>query len=114
MVAVIFASLACATAFAGDTQNVNVTLSHNFTINGTQVKAGDYKVVVERNGTDAKVTFVNGKKAVASASGKFAETKELGFGFAVVSEGAAITGVQGDKLKGTIVLAPGSATAAGN
>ena len=114
LVTVILVSMACAAAFAGDTQNVNVTLSRNFTVNGAQLKAGEYKVVVERNGADAKVTFLNEKKAVASASGKFAEAKELGFGFAVISEGAVITGVQGDKLKGKIELAPGSATAAGN
>jgi hypothetical protein len=110
----ILASFACATAFAADTQNVNVTLYRNFTLNGTQLKAGEYKVAITLTGADAKVVFMNGKTAVATASGKFAAAKDLGFGFGVVSKGAAVTAVQGDKIKGTIELQPASGGATGN
>jgi hypothetical protein len=61
-------------AFAGSTKTDTITLYHDAQLNGTTIPAGDYTVKCETSGGSSQVTFMKGRKEVASASG---QTKEL-------------------------------------
>jgi uncharacterized protein YfaP (DUF2135 family) len=71
---VITSVLICAlmlsfSAFA-KSKSENITLSHDATIGGTNLPAGDYVVKYEVEGSNAQVKFVKGGKEVASANGQ--------------------------------------------
>jgi hypothetical protein len=103
MAAIILTALACTTAFAAE-KPIEFKTFKNVTVGTTELKPGEYAVAVEKTGADAKVTFLKNKKTVATAEGKYVENKNLGFGFAVITEGPAVKQLQGDKLSGTIEL----------
>jgi len=48
----------------------NITLYHDATLNGTNLRAGDYIVKYDVDGTTAQVKFLKGNKEVASANGQ--------------------------------------------
>jgi hypothetical protein len=48
----------------------SITLYHDASLNGTNIPAGEYVVKYDVNGSDAKVTFMQGKKEVATANGQ--------------------------------------------
>ena len=65
---------AAVAAFAGSKQtSMRVELLSAATLNGKEIPAGSYKVAWTGEGSDVKVTFLNGKKVVGEASGKFIE-----------------------------------------
>lgn len=61
-------------AFAA-TQSKSVTFDKAVQVNGTTVPAGDYKVKYDDSSSNAQVSFLQGKKQVATASG---QVKDLG------------------------------------
>ncbi len=48
----------------------NITLSHDASIGGTNLPAGDYVVKYDVNGSSAQVKFIKSGKEVASATGQ--------------------------------------------
>jgi hypothetical protein len=54
-------------AFAGNTIKKSLHLYESVTIEGTQLKPGDYKVEWSGSGPDVKVNILKGKETVATA-----------------------------------------------
>lgn len=67
------ALLCSASVFAGDSNKGTLRLDQNVTIDGTPVKAGDYKVEWNGNGPDVQVTVLKGKQTVATFPARVAE-----------------------------------------
>ena len=65
------ALLLASSAFAAT--KANLTLSHPTTVNGTQLKAGDYKLEWEGSGPEVQVSIVQGKNVVAKVPAKLVE-----------------------------------------
>lgn len=55
-------------AVAGSAKNV--TLRSDASLNGTKLAAGEYKVIVDGDGPDVKVSFTQKGKVIATANGK--------------------------------------------
>jgi hypothetical protein len=71
----VFAMLSLsALAFAADKNSASVQIAKPVTVAGTQIAPGNYKLVWEGNGPDVTVTFLNGKKTVATAPAKLVNT----------------------------------------
>lgn len=51
----------------------NLSLSHPATVNGTKLKAGDYRVEWEGSGPDVEVSFMQGKNVVAKVPAKLVD-----------------------------------------
>ena len=65
------ALLLASSAFAAI--KANLTLNHPTTVNGTQLKAGDYKLEWEGSGPDVQLSIVKGKDVVAKVPAKVVE-----------------------------------------
>jgi hypothetical protein len=80
-----------------------VTLFTPASVNGTMLKAGDYKVSWDEAG---KVTFAKGKKVIAEANGKIVETTQAVNHTTVIkkSDTAAIISIQFENSKQQLVL----------
>ncbi|MGC2450752.1 MAG: hypothetical protein WA477_24120 [Candidatus Sulfotelmatobacter sp.] len=65
------ALLLASSAFAAN--KANFTLSNPTTVNGTQLKAGDYKLVWDGTGSEVQVSFIQGKNVVAKVPGKLVD-----------------------------------------
>lgn len=74
-------------AFAANATTIR--LPHEATIQGTKLPAGEYKVTVDGTGAEVKVTFAQGKKVVATVTGKTAEGQIAPEWSAVVTNKAA-------------------------
>jgi hypothetical protein len=97
------AILLAASAFAGT--KVNLQLSNPVTVNGTTLKAGNYKLEWEGVGPNVELSFMQGKKVIAKAPAHVTELPLPAANDAVVvlnnANGApSLTGVrfQGKKL----------------
>jgi hypothetical protein len=53
-------------AFAGPKKSANVELNQSVEVAGTQLAAGDYKLIWEGSGPEIMVSFTDGKKTVAT------------------------------------------------
>jgi ABC-type nitrate/sulfonate/bicarbonate transport system substrate-binding protein len=58
-------------AFAAE--KASLTLTHPATVNGTTLKAGDYKLQWDGSGPNVEVSIVQGKKVVATVPAKIVE-----------------------------------------
>jgi len=56
-------------AFAGSKAE-SFTLYHDSQLNGSQLPAGEYKIVYDTSGSAVQVKFMKGKKEMASATGQ--------------------------------------------
>ena len=65
------ALLLASSAFAAE--KASLTLSHPATVNGTTLKAGDYKLQWDGNGPNVEVSIVQGKKVVAKVPAKIVD-----------------------------------------
>ena len=65
------ALLLASSAFAAN--KANMTLNHSTTVNGTQLKAGDYKLEWEGSGPDVQLSIVQGKNVIAKVPAKVVE-----------------------------------------
>lgn len=65
----ILALVLSASAFAKPKTEM-ITLYHDADLNGTNLPAGDYVVKYDTEGSSAQVTFLKGKKEVATANGQ--------------------------------------------
>jgi hypothetical protein len=64
-----------ALAFAADKKSANVQIPQPVTVAGTQIAPGNYRLVWEGNGPDVTVTFLEGKKTVATAPARLVNTQ---------------------------------------
>ncbi len=65
------ALLLASSAFAAN--KANLTLNHPTTVNGTQLKAGDYKLEWDGSGPDVQLSIVQGKNVIAKVPAKVVE-----------------------------------------
>ena len=65
------ALLLASSAFAAN--KANMTLNHPTTVNGTQLKAGDYKLEWEGSGPEVQLSIVQGKNVIAKVPAKVVE-----------------------------------------
>jgi len=65
------ALLLASSAFAAS--KANLTLNHPTTVNGTQLKAGDYKLEWDGSGPDVQLSIVQGKNVIAKVPAKVVE-----------------------------------------
>ena len=72
--------LLAVSALAADKSNkAKVTVLDPVMVNGTTLAPGDYTVTWEGSGTDVQVTFLRGKKVVATAAAKV-ESRDVAYG----------------------------------
>ena len=64
-------ALASVPAFAKDARNLN--LAYPVVVGGSQIAPGDYKVAWEQHSPEATVSFMKGKKVLATAQAKWVE-----------------------------------------
>ena len=60
-------------AFAAN--KANFTLNNPTTVNGTKLKAGDYKLQWDGTGSDVQVSFIQGKNVIAKVPAKLVDLK---------------------------------------
>ncbi|MCI0352703.1 MAG: hypothetical protein L0Z53_25055 [Acidobacteriales bacterium] len=75
VVSLLLLSLAIG-SYAADKKSDNVTFYDPVKIGSTTLQPGDYKVVWDGTGPDVQVSFVQGKKTVASAPARLTETSK--------------------------------------
>jgi hypothetical protein len=63
--------LLAGSAFAAS--KASLTLNHETTVNGTKLKAGDYKLQWDGSGPDVEVSIVQGKNVVAKVPAKLVD-----------------------------------------
>jgi hypothetical protein len=63
--------LLAGSAFAAS--KATLTLNHDTTVNGTKLKAGDYKLQWDGSGPDVEVSIVRGKDVVAKVPAKLVD-----------------------------------------
>lgn len=94
-------------AFAAGSSNITIT--KDVTVSGTKLTPGEYKVSVDGTGSDVKVTFAQGKKVVATATGKMVEGQVAPEFSAVVTENVngtfQVTELRVAKMKGAVSFA---------
>lgn len=59
-------------AFAGSKNSSNLNLDQTVKVAGTQLAPGQYKVTWEGSGPDVQVSFLEGKKIIATAPARIA------------------------------------------
>ena len=62
-------------AFAGPKNSANVNLDQPVKVAGTQLASGQYKLTWEGSGPEVTVSFVEGKKTVATASARLVKNQ---------------------------------------
>ncbi len=95
----------CLSAFAANSGDVN--LRKDSTLGKTTLPAGSYKVTVDGKGADVKITFAQGKKVIATATGTLKEATIAPEFSAVVIDaknGNSISEVRVAKVKGSGVV----------
>jgi hypothetical protein len=100
-------------AFAASKQSTIVTFTHETTVAGVKVPAGDYKLVVERDGANAKVTLSSGK-TVVSVNAHFEDLKTFSGPNAVIT-GAndSVARIEVSRMKGAVVFDAAAPAAGG-
>jgi hypothetical protein len=75
-------------AFAKDTNQGKFTISESVQVGSTQLKPGDYKVEWDGTGDAVQVKILQGKKTVATSSGKLVSHDQAAPYNAVILKGA--------------------------
>ncbi len=109
-----FIALISVAALAKDQESYNITLHSKAVIAGANLAAGDYKIVIDRAGNTAKVTFLQYKTKVATADASIAPLP------AGITNLAVVTNAKGDllqiqiaKMNGTLVFQAADKATAG-
>lgn len=94
------ALLLASSAFAGT--KASLTLQNPATINGTQLKAGDYKLEWEGSGPTVEVSILQGKKVVAKVPAKLVDLTSVSQNNAAVllRNGDGTTSLTGARFEG--------------
>lgn len=103
-----------ALAFAGPRNSANLELNQSVTIAGTQLAPGQYKLIWEGNGPNVNVSFVEGKKTVATAPAKLVSntTNEEAIETATQTDNTRV--LQAVDLKNLIIRFENAVPGAGN
>jgi plastocyanin domain-containing protein len=80
---VLCGALAVAVPVLAKPMSANLPLTHNVKIGQTEVKAGDYRFLIDGN----HLTILNGKKQIAEAEGRWEERDTKAHYDSVVSNG---------------------------
>ena len=67
-------ALVASSAFAATKDSLQI--SHPVTVNGTTLKAGDYKVEWQGSGSSVELSIMQGKRVLAKASAQIVELKD--------------------------------------
>lgn len=67
-------ALVASSAFAATKDSLQI--SHSVTVNGTTLKAGDYKVEWQGSGSSVELSIMQGKRVLAKASAQIVELKD--------------------------------------
>lgn len=67
------ALLLASSAFAAN--KANFTFSHATVVNGTTLKAGDYKLEWDGSGSEVQISFIQGKNVIAKVPAKLVDLK---------------------------------------
>jgi plastocyanin domain-containing protein len=98
---VLCGALAVAVPVFAKPMSANLPLSHNVKIGQTEVKAGDYRFLIDGN----HLTILNGKKQVAEAEGRWEERDSKAQYDSVVSNGdGRVTELRFEGKKSVFVL----------
>ncbi|HYE24654.1 MAG TPA: hypothetical protein VEG32_05580 [Clostridia bacterium] len=98
--------LLSAAAFAAG-NGEKIELRKDMTLNGTKLAAGEYRVTVDGTAGDVKVTFMRGKKVVATANGKIEGTVAPSFNSVITTQKDGVAVVKEILLKpvkGSVVI----------
>ena len=92
---------------AGENVNKSITVADTVTVNGTQLKPGDYRVKVDGD----KVTIEQHNKVVATAEGKWEPRNERFESTAIIyNADHQVQEIRFSGQKDALVLTPGSAS----
>lgn len=99
--------LLAVSAFAGSKSSIDLTLNKQSVVNGTVLPAGEYKVILDRDGDNVQATFRASGKTVATTSGHFEQRTAFPSAVAVVLSDSdrAIQQILVKKMNGAVVLA---------
>lgn len=102
-------------AFARQKDSTQVQFDNSVSIAGTELAPGDYKVTWQGNGSDVTVSFMDGRKIVATAPARLVNEPASQPGAVEVQEGTGKTEIlQAVDLKGEALQFGGTVSSAGN
>jgi hypothetical protein len=83
----------------------NLTIGSDATVNGAKLVKGEYKVVVDGNGPEVKVNFLQNGKVIATAPGKMVDSGSAPeFSAVVIDKTAKVQELRIAGLKSKIVF----------
>jgi hypothetical protein len=97
---VLAGALAVAVPVFAKPMSTNVPISHDVKIGQTEVKAGDYRFVIDGN----HLTILNGKKVIAEADGRWEERNAKSAYSSVVSDNGRVTELRFEGKTSVFVL----------
>ena len=103
-----------ALAFAGPKNSANVTLDQPVKVAGTQLATGQYKLIWEGSGPNVTVSFVEGKKTVATTSARLVSNRSNQEAIETTTTADNATVLQAVDLKNITIQFENAASAAGN
>jgi len=107
-------ALCSAAAFAGDKQSINLNVYENATIAGVKVPAGQYKMVIDRDGQVVKFSLMRGSQKLVAANAHFEERTTFSAHTALVTGAdASVKEIEISKLKGAVIFDPVAVVTAG-
>jgi hypothetical protein len=101
-------------AFAGQRNSANIELDQPVTIAGTQLTSGHYRLIWEGNGPNVTVSFLEGKKTVATAPGKLVSNRTDQEAIETAAASGNTRALQAVDLKNVTIQFEDAAPAAGN
>ena len=101
-------------AFAGPKKSANVVLDQPVSVAGTQLAAGEYKLVWEGSGPDITVSFAEGKKTVATAAAKLVTNRNNQEAIETLNGSGNTTVLRAIDLKNMTIQFDNTASGAGN
>lgn len=101
-------------AFAAPKNSANVNLDHPVKVAGTQLATGQYKLTWEGSGPEVTVSFVEGKKTVATASARLVKNQSTQEAIETTTAADNTTVLHAVDLKNMTIQFENSASGAGN
>jgi len=90
---------------ADGVQKVKLDVYNSIKVANVTLEPGAYTFAVTVKGDAATVEISKGHKVVATVNGTYSAVKKFGYDAALVSNEGVASGVEGDKLKGTVTFA---------
>jgi hypothetical protein len=97
---VLAGALAVAVPLFAKPMSTNVPISHDVKVGQTDVKAGDYRFLIDGN----HLTILNGKKVIAEADGRWEERNAKAAYNSVVSDNGRVTELRFEGKTSVFVL----------